>query len=479
MKEFNFFISCSSLLSRAVKCGVAVNCGMRDAECGRKCLINPDFYSAFEIPCPNPLFLLVYSVMKSPEYIPHIALIADDLTGSLDTGLQFRKKGLATLVPLDWNHPLPRAEALVLNTHSRNLAGDLAYRRVFRICRRLKARGIYKKIDSTMRGNVGKEALAILNAQKIAKAIVVPTVPVMGRAVEGGILRVHGTPLLKTAYARDPFHPLWTSRVSSLLEKETGEPVGFIGIQEVRKGPSYLAQKIQGTPARLLSLDAVLQSDLKIIARACNLLPGQVLPCGSVGLADELNLPFHREYRKPKKKWPRRPLLIISASRNPTTASQIETARDCSCFPLVEPDLRRLTNPRTSGSEAKAAALRLAEVLLCGDGAILTTTFQNHLPGKETMIPKVLGKAAVYLLGELRLGGLVLTGGDLAMGVCERLSSSALRIEEEVLPGIPCSTLTDGPFKGLRMVTKAGGFGETDALWRIIQYLRGEHEKEA
>jgi uncharacterized protein YgbK (DUF1537 family) len=417
--------------------------------------------------------------MNTPKNIPEIALIADDLTGSLDTGLQFRKKGLITIVPLDWNQPLPQAQALVLNTNSRNLPGDVAYRRVYRICRRLKAGGIYKKIDSTMRGNVGKEALAILNAQKIAKAVVVPTVPVMGRAVEGGILRVHGTLLLKTAYARDPFHPLWTSRVSSLLEKETGERVGFIGIKEVRRGASYLAQKIQETPARLLSLDAVLQSDLKIIAQACTRLSGQVLPCGSVGLADELNLTLRRSSRKLRKKGPRRPLLIISASRNPTTADQIEMARNHSRFPLVEPDLGRLTNPRTSGSEAKAAAQNLVEVLAKGDGAILTTTFQKHLPGKETMIPRILGKAAVHLLRKVRLGGLVLTGGDLAMGVCERLSSSALLIEEEVLPGIPCSTLTDGPFKGLRMVTKAGGFGEKDALWRIIQYLRGDHEKKS
>jgi uncharacterized protein YgbK (DUF1537 family) len=416
--------------------------------------------------------------MKRTIFVPQIALIADDLTGSLDTGLQFRKKGLTTLVPLDWSRPLPRAQALVLNTHSRNLPGDIAYRKVFRICRRLKAGGIYKKIDSTMRGNVGKEVLAILSAQKIPKAIVVPTVPVMGRAVEGGILRVHGTPLLKTAYARDPFHPIWTSRVSSLLEKETGERVGFIGIKEVRKGPSHLAQEIQKTLARLLSLDAVLQSDLKIIARACTLLSGKVLPCGSVGLADELNLSFPRGDKKPGKKILLGPLLIISASRNPTTADQIEIARDYSLFPLVEPDLSRLTNPRTSGPEAEAAAQHLVEVLSKGDGAILTTTFQKHLPGKETMIPKVLGRATVHLLGKLRLGGLVLTGGDLAMGVCERLSSSALRIEEEVLPGIPCSTLTDGPFKGLRMVTKAGGFGEKDALWRIIQYLRGDHDEE-
>jgi uncharacterized protein YgbK (DUF1537 family) len=127
--------------------------------------------------------------------------------------------------------------------------------------------------------------------------------------------------------------------------------------------------------------------------------------------------------------------------------------------------------------EVDAIFQRLVDLFSSEPGAILTTTFQKHLPGKEEMIPQALGKAAVRILKKVRLGGLVLTGGDLAMGVCERLSSSALRVEDEVLPGIPSSTLTDGPFRGLRMVTKAGGFGEKDALWRIIQYLRGENEK--
>jgi len=409
-------------------------------------------------------------------YIPEFAIIADDLTGSLDTGLQFRKKGLTTIVPLDCNAPQPKAQALVINTNSRNLPGDISYQKVYKICRRLKARAIYKKIDSTMRGNVGKEALAILKAQKIPRAVVVPTIPVLGRTVERGILRVHGIPLLQTPYARDPFHPLWSSKVSELLHGETGVQVDHVELKEVRRGPFHLAEQIERSSARLLSLDAVLQSDLKSIASACKLLPGRVLPCGSVGLADEVG-PFSKEGKEAKRWAFRGPLLIISASRNPTTAGQIETARLRSRFHLLEPDLARLSNPRMSKSEIETIFQRLVDIFSTEPGAILTTTFQKHLPGKETMIPQALGKAAVRLLGKVRLGGLVLTGGDLAMGVCERLSSVALRVEDEVLPGIPCSTLTAGPFRGLRMVTKAGGFGEKDALWRIIQYLRGENEK--
>ena len=81
--------------------------------------------------------------------IPEFVIIADDLTGSLDTGLQFRKKGLTTVVPLSLARPWPKAQALVLNTDSRNIPGDVAYKKVYQACRHLKSKALYKKIDST------------------------------------------------------------------------------------------------------------------------------------------------------------------------------------------------------------------------------------------------------------------------------------------------------------------------------------------
>jgi D-threonate/D-erythronate kinase len=400
------------------------------------------------------------------------AIIADDLTGSLDTGLQFHKKGLTTYVPLNWNRPSFKGDALVLNTNSRNIPGEEAYLRIYEACRKIKTKGLYKKIDSTMRGNVGKEALAILDARKIAKAIVVPTVPVMGRTVENGILRVHGVPLLRTPYAQDPFHPIFTSHLRDLLARETGQPVGYIGLNSVRKGPSFLAGKIDSHPARLLVLDAVVQTDLRMIAAACEFLPGKVLPCGSVSLADELNIPVTHQKKGVRKK-SKGPVLIISASRNPRTREQIVIAQDSFSFPLMEPDLDALTHPRLGNQEIQRLVARIPSLLAKSGGIILTTTFQEHRSGQEEVIPKALGKVAALVLRQRRLGGLVLTGGDLAMGIYGRLAAKALRIEDEVSPGIPCSTLADGPFANLRLVTKAGGFGEKDAMVKIVQYLMG------
>ena len=400
------------------------------------------------------------------------AVIADDLTGSLDTGLQFHKKGLTTLVPLNWKNPSVKGQALSLNTNSRNIPGDEAYLRVYRSCRKIKVKGLYKKIDSTMRGNVGREILAILDARKIPKAVVIPTVPVMGRTVEKGILRVHGIPLLRTPYAKDPFHPIFTSYLPDLLARETGESVGYIGLSSVRKGPSFLARKIESRRERLLILDTVSESDLKIIAGACELLPGKVLPCGSVGLADKLKITEIRP-NKGKRIKSKGPILIISASRNPRTADQIREAQKVFSFPVIEPDLESLTRPKSAAKGIREICARVPPLLSREKGIILTTTFQKHLEGEEETISKSLGRAAEALLKQRRFGALVLTGGDLAMGVYTRLSATALRIEDEVLPGIPLSTLADGPFARLRLVTKAGGFGEKDAMVRIIQYLMG------
>lgn len=64
---------------------------------------------------------------------------------------------------------------------------------------------------------------------------------------------------------------------------------------------------------------------------------------------------------------------------------------------------------------------------------------------------------------------LVLTGGDTAVGVARRLDAVGVRLEGEIEPGIPVGTLI-GP-NPCRVVTKAGGFGEPDALVKVVKTL--------
>jgi len=68
---------------------------------------------------------------------------------------------------------------------------------------------------------------------------------------------------------------------------------------------------------------------------------------------------------------------------------------------------------------------------------------------------------------------LILSGGDVAMEVCQNLRSGGMRIETEILQGIPLSSLLDGPWKGLPIVTKGGGLGDPNAFLEVIHYLTG------
>ena len=74
------------------------------------------------------------------------------------------------------------------------------------------------------------------------------------------------------------------------------------------------------------------------------------------------------------------------------------------------------------------------------------------------------------LLAPLR-APLVLSGGDTASLVCRALDVRAIELCREVAPGIPYGILHGGPFDGLPVATKSGGFGCPDALMQVADFF--------
>ena len=112
-----------------------------------------------------------------------LGVIADDLTGANDTGVQFARQGARTIVPLDW-HDLAslgrHADVLVLCTNSRGLPPGAAAQRAklaAQALRKARVAAIYKKIDSTFRGNVGAELDAVLDVYPARLTILAPSFP--------------------------------------------------------------------------------------------------------------------------------------------------------------------------------------------------------------------------------------------------------------------------------------------------------------
>src|ERR1051325_11297817 len=95
-----------------------------------------------------------------------VVLIADDLTGACDAGAQFAAAGLRTIVPLA-DEADSDAEVVAFSTESRDIDAGESRRRMRQVAakmRRFAPRIIFKKIDSTLRGNTGIEIVAALEA---------------------------------------------------------------------------------------------------------------------------------------------------------------------------------------------------------------------------------------------------------------------------------------------------------------------------
>ena len=66
----------------------------------------------------------------------------------------------------------------------------------------------------------------------------------------------------------------------------------------------------------------------------------------------------------------------------------------------------------------------------------------------------------------------MLIGGDTSIKIMNALGAKGVRTGGELLPGIMSGRIIGGKYDGMRVVTKAGGFGNSYTLVNIIKYLR-------
>src|SRR6266576_1991127 len=136
------------------------------------------------------------------------------MTGALEVGAKFSSVGIRTLVSAK---PVESESAvLVYDTETRHrspqAAGQEVRRFVLRagpVCPRL----IYKKTDSTLRGNIAAELDAIVEIYPMWRAAYAPAYPALGRTVTQGLLYVDGVPVAEPEYAFDPLNPVRASSV--------------------------------------------------------------------------------------------------------------------------------------------------------------------------------------------------------------------------------------------------------------------------
>jgi 2-keto-3-deoxygluconate permease len=418
-----------------------------------------------------------------------LLVIADDFTGANDTGVQFRKAGLRSMVITNKQHiskSLKECDVLIVDTESRFADKVTAYRKTFETCQTASNSNIikyyYKKLDSTLRGNIGAEISGMMDSLKINHAVVVPAYPSYGRTTVNGSVYLNGKLLEETEFADDPKTPINDSFIPRIISEQTDKKTAVINYDELLSGEGNLAQKLNQhieNGIQIIIIDAREDNDLDLIASVITNLKKQILPVGSTGFAEYLAK--HLEFTKEKSS-----NIIIAGSVSEVTRRQIEYAKEKIDVEIIDVETDKLF-ARNKYRETKRIVEIIRECSLKGKDIIIrsaptkTSVEESFKQGEKYGLSKnevsdrialFLGDLAKYIINEIKIKGILITGGDTAIKAAEKLDIKGTILGGEILPGIPHGNFVNEQYKNITIVSKAGGFGNDDAIFKVLNYLK-------
>lgn len=409
-----------------------------------------------------------------------VAVLADDLTGSTDSVVQFREAGwtsylllsesvpdtgadlVATSRSLD-SRPLPDAEAAARTREAVSERAAAGYR-------------LYLKIDSTVRGSVAGQVRGALEAWKVqhpdALAVVCPAYPQMGRVIERGSMTVGGVPLAESPAGSDPVTPVRSSSLTDLLP-------GSVSVANQGSAQDLAAALTEAaSTSSILVVDASTDEDLMRLAEAVETLGPRVVCAGSAGLARQLAQVWRAGAAPaPVGAHPslgRGRIVVSVTSLNQVSAGQVA-------------HLRTSLGERLEGHEFSVdeltdieAVVARARRIVADAGAqtrvILVQPSAERSPdlgaadGARAVAGGMAAGVAAMVASE-DVAALVLVGGDGAQSALQQICATAVQVDRQLSEGVPLGVVVGGPASGLPVVTKAGGFGTQTTLTDIIDSL--------
>jgi uncharacterized protein YgbK (DUF1537 family) len=383
--------------------------------------------------------------------VREVTIIADDLTGAADCGIAFTLAGIETFVATR-GEPPHSARVVAVDTDTRALAPAEAARRTAAASHASSV--LYKKIDSTLRGNAGPEIAALAQGAFVVAA---PAFPAAARTTLGGEVYVDGVRLSETELWRNS-GMRGPSTLPEML-REQGIETAVVSLRQVRESAeSALAAAAASSGAAVC--DAETDEELAIIARAGTRLGRRVVWAGSAGLARQLPKALGlRPGPTPQvPKGRRGPILTLVGSRAGASRAQADALASLpNVFSLVVDPQALLDGAQSNGDVERA--LREGR-----DCVVAIDVSREPDLEKALQLAQAFGDFAAPLAAHA--SSVIATGGDTARALLASMELSGISLLGELEPGVPF-----GLAGRLLLVTKAGAFGSRETLVRACAAL--------
>jgi D-threonate/D-erythronate kinase len=367
------------------------------------------------------------AVYRANVPMTSLRLLADDLTGALDSAAEFVP--LTGPVRAFWRGAIPATlpKNAALDSGTRELRPPQAAAIVRDLMRHLSGGAIaFKKVDSLLRGpTIAELAAAMAGWQYCALA---PAFPFQGRVTRAGRQYVK--------HADGDWRPAGDNLVAALL-----------------------AQGVNAQPGRLHSplrpgisvFDGETEDDLHQIVHTVRRCPHPALWSGTGGLAQALAAGT----TAPTLGALPGPILGLFGTDQSATAAQLAAC---------EPHWMAL--PDGGSASAGRIAVTLATI------GIALASFQ--LP---TNAPRPA--AAVHIAQQMDQltslldppGTVIVAGGETLRSLCQSLGATSLEVQGRIVPGVPRSVICDGRWNGVTVVSKSGAFGHSHLLRDLLPVI--------
>ncbi len=430
------------------------------------------------------------------------AVIADDDTGATDIAGMLASQGMRVIVVLDSASPqelqgwTQDTDALVLAIASRALSPQEAYQKTHDACRlirKLEPRTVAIKycstFDSTPQGNIGPSIDAAMDVLDVAFTVAVPAFPVNGRTTYMGHHYV-GTQLLSESSMRNhPLNPMTNSNLVTHLQSQTRRRVGLAAHPAVQGGAASLRNELEAlhrSGVEIAVIDCICDAELEVISTVIADMP---LITGSSGYALTLPSAWKRlghwsEVQQGcgiTRADTANGTLVVSGSCSEATRAQTKLLEQTGIYSYV---LNPIDLARGSFNPTELATEIVALLKSGKDVFIRTRTNDENVNAVQqwalangsdaisvgVKISNTLGSLASGIVHRALPQGLVVAGGETSGTICRALGIKALRIGQNIVPGVPlCASITP-PI--MPVILKSGNFGGEDFFVRAIEAIR-------
>ncbi|MFP4482378.1 MAG: four-carbon acid sugar kinase family protein [Thermovirgaceae bacterium] len=397
-------------------------------------------------------------------------VFCDDLTGSSVQSILLKARGFSPTLQVNWKckkgagQPEP-SQLLVVNLNTRAIETERARSRMDTLVARAgSGRQLAKRIDTTLRGHLLVETACLLAHRPESVALVVPAYPASGRTTVGGYQLLNGSLLERTEVANDPVWPISTSYVPRYFEGSF--PVSRISIETIKGGMAEIAGDLgqKAEESRVIIADAQSDSDIEAIAEAAATLAVSFIPVDPG--------PFTAAYLyhtlAPGQR--KMALALIGSTSNVTREQLGYLGGKLNVSPY------RFAPGQDTAVVMQDCRAFLGQMQREKTDCLVIQPEGPVLHGREEEVVRQIAEVGAIVMQALdgNLCGLILSGGDTAMSVLDRLGADFLEPVAELAPLMMGGRIKGTSRDGLKVVTKGGLIGGRDGLYKALQWLRQE-----